>query len=131
VLQCGMKPYTYLNLTKDGNEIFYVGAGTGKRSRAKKYRNIAWMDRAANGFTATIVAHWDTMEEAYQHEILLISCFKDMGLILTNVADGGPGACGTKGNKGTKWTQPQRDRMSQQRKGKLLGPRKKHLVQTV
>ena len=41
-----------------------------------------------------VLAHWGTEKEAFSHEVLLISCFKDMGYKLCNLTDGGEGASG-------------------------------------
>jgi hypothetical protein len=43
-----------------------------------------------------LLASWDTEEEALDHERLLISCFRDMGVGLTNKSDGGEGTSGFK-----------------------------------
>jgi hypothetical protein len=43
-----------------------------------------------------ILAHWDTEAEALDHEVLLISCIKDMGINLANLTDGGEGGTGYK-----------------------------------
>ena len=37
------------------------------------------------------MANWDTKKEAFDHEKLLISCFKDMGHPLINKTSGGAG----------------------------------------
>ena len=43
-----------------------------------------------------LLANWKTEEEALDHERLLISCFRDMGVELTNKSDGGEGTSGFK-----------------------------------
>ena len=43
-----------------------------------------------------ILADWDTEEEAFSHEVLLINCFRDMGYELANLTDGGDGTSGYK-----------------------------------
>jgi len=43
-----------------------------------------------------LLAGWDTEEEALDHERLLIACFRDMGVELTNKSDGGEGTSGFK-----------------------------------
>jgi hypothetical protein len=43
-----------------------------------------------------ILANWNTEEEAFSHEVLLISCFRDMGYELANLTDGGEGTFGLK-----------------------------------
>ena len=43
------------------------------------------------GYEVQILAYWKTNKEAFDHEMLLISCMKDMGIELTNLTDGGEG----------------------------------------
>ena len=59
-----------------------------------------------------ILANWDTEEEAFSHEVLLISCFRDMGYELANLTDGGDGT------SGYKQTEEHRKKNSLARKGK-------------
>ena len=43
-----------------------------------------------------ILARWDTEQEAFDHEVLLISCFRELGHKLANLTDGGEGFVGLK-----------------------------------
>lgn len=43
-----------------------------------------------------IIADWNTEQEAFEHEIVLIKCFRDMGYQLANLTDGGDGTSGYK-----------------------------------
>jgi hypothetical protein len=85
--------YTYAHLTKDTNQIFYIGKGSGTRAFEKgKDRNPHWTAVVSkHGYYATILARWGTEKEAYEHEKLLISSFIDMGYNLTNKTPGGEG----------------------------------------
>lgn len=89
--------YTYVHTKPDGT-IFYIGKGQGKRATAKSGRNKHWHNLVnKHGLNVEILAHWDTEQEAYDHEVLLISCFRDMGYELANYKNGGEGGgCGNK-----------------------------------
>ena len=96
------KYYTYSHCKPDGS-IFYIGKGMGDRVFSKDNRNIHWKRTVAKyGYEPQILAHWDTEEEAFSHEKLLISCFKDMGIKLVNLTPGGEGSAGYK------WTDEQK-----------------------
>ena len=43
-----------------------------------------------------ILADWNTEQEAFEHEKVLISCFRSMGYELANLTDGGDGTSGYK-----------------------------------
>ncbi len=92
-----MRYYTYVHYRNDTNSPFYVGKGCDNRYKSSKVRNRWWhhiVDKA--GFTPIIIAHWDTPEEAYEHERFLISCFRDLKYELVNQTDGGDGSKGWK-----------------------------------
>ena len=91
--------YTYAHTKPDGT-IFYIGAGSGRRAWSKTSRTQYWTNiEKKYGRQVEILANWKTSEEAFDHEKLLISCFRDMGYKLANFKDGGDG--GGKGNKHT------------------------------
>ena len=84
--------YTYCHITSDTNKIFYIGKGFGKRMFKKDNRNQHWHNIVAkHGYKAVKLASWKTSEEAFSHEKLLISSFKDMGHKLVNQSEGGDG----------------------------------------
>lgn len=85
-----MKTCTYIHKNQDG-KVFYVGAGSYHRMFNKSLRSKEWQEMAKNGRTTELVAWWNTKEEAFSHEKLLISCFKDMGHPLVNKTSGGLG----------------------------------------
>jgi hypothetical protein len=85
-----MQQYTYSHNKPDGTP-FYIGKGSGNRAH-KGTRNIYWKRVVAKyGYEVQILAYWKTHKEALDHEKLLISCFKDMGIKLANFTDGGEG----------------------------------------
>jgi len=84
------KHYTYSHQTADTGKIFYIGKGIKYRYKEKKGRNSYWQNIVAkHGFTAEILSYWNTEQEALDHEILLIKCFRDMGYNLANLSSGG------------------------------------------
>jgi NUMOD3 motif len=95
--------YTYAHTKPDGT-IFYIGKGKDKRAWSKNGRSTHWKNIVAKykNYDIQILANWDTEQEAFDHEILLISCFKDMGYKLINLTAGGDGP------SGYKWTEEQK-----------------------
>jgi hypothetical protein len=95
--------YTYAHAKPDGT-IFYIGKGTGRRAWSTKSRNSHWKNIVGKykDYGVEILANWDTEKEAFSHEVLLISCFKDLGYSLTNKTNGGDGASGYKHSEETK-----------------------------
>ena len=89
--------YTYAHINKDTNKIFYIGKGSKNRYKAIHKRSTHWNHIVnKHGFKAEILAYWDTEKEAFNHEKLLISCFKDMNYVLANKTDGGEGTASNK-----------------------------------
>jgi hypothetical protein len=89
------KFYTYAHYRNDTNELFYIGKGTEKRAWKRADRSELWSRiTKKHGRTVQILAYWDTEQEAFDHEKLLISCFRDMGKNLINFTDGGDGISG-------------------------------------
>jgi len=84
--------YTYAHVTSDTNKIFYIGKGTGRRMFRKDARNQHWHNTVnKHGYYSVKLADWKNELEAFEHEKLLISCFKKMGYKLVNQSDGGDG----------------------------------------
>jgi hypothetical protein len=82
--------YTYLHSRASDNLPFYIGKGVGKRAWKTTKRNNHWNNvRAKHGVKVEIVAHWQTEQDALDHEKFLIWCFRDMGFDLANIAEGG------------------------------------------
>ena len=82
---------TYIHRRNTDGKVFYVGMGSLHRMTNKSMRSAEWHEMAKNGRTVEFVANWDTKKEAFDHEKLLISCFKDMGHPLINKTSGGAG----------------------------------------
>lgn len=86
--------YTYFHTRNDTGAVFYVGKGKGSRAH-KQWRNPHWNNVDAKcGHTVHIAMNRLTEAEAFEHEKFLILCFKDMGIPLTNMTDGGDGTSG-------------------------------------
>lgn len=90
-----MSYITYAHYKPNG-DIFYIGKGTVSRAYSKQGRNIVWKRTVEKykSFNVKILCEWPTEDEAFQHEILLIDCFRDMGIQLVNIAKGGMGSSG-------------------------------------
>ncbi len=88
--------YTYAHYTPEGR-LFYIGKGQGNRAHKQYSRNKYWHQivQKHGSPKVQILANWDTEDEAINHEILLISCFRDLGYKLCNMTDGGEGTSGT------------------------------------
>jgi len=88
--------YTYAHYTPQGR-LFYIGKGSSeRRAYHMQGRNDYWNKIVAKygNPEVQILANWNTEEEAFSHEKLLISCFRDMGYELANLTDGGEGTSG-------------------------------------
>lgn len=87
-----MTYYTYIHAIPDGN-VFYVGKGTKGRVYSMSGRSLAWKEIVKNnqGVTMKIVQHFQTEEEAFQHEIALIELYIQNGCKLVNQTSGGKG----------------------------------------
>ena len=125
-----MRFYTYVHLTEDTNQIFYIGKGQKARRYSTKHNNHWQAIVNKHGFYSTILAHWETEEEALEHEKLLIASFKDIGYKLANKTDGGEGTSGiimteehrhklSLAKKGRKLSEEHRKNISKGNKGKV------------
>lgn len=87
--------YTYAHYKPD-NSVFYIGKGRGRRAWEKSSRSKRWKQlvQEVGDHKVEILAQWSTEQEAFDHEIFLIACFRDMGVDLINVSKGGYGASG-------------------------------------
>lgn len=92
-----MKFYTYAHYRNDSNVIFYIGKGTGNRAWSKRARNIHWNNIVnKHGYRVEILAYFETELEAFENEIHLIKCQKELGAVLVNMTEGGEGSSGFK-----------------------------------
>jgi len=98
-----MSFYTYAHSSPQG-KIFYIGKGMNDRAFAFSDRSHDWKRAVIHhsGVAVKILAHWDTEEEAFEHEKVLIDCFKDMNYTLVNLTGGGKGPYGYKQSEETK-----------------------------
>lgn len=87
--------YTYLHRRLDSGLVFYVGKGTRTRGASTSGRSEHWR-RVVNkcGYSIEVAGVWASEDEAFSHERLLISVFRDLGHPLINKTDGGEGAGG-------------------------------------
>ena len=87
-----MNYYTYAHSTTDGN-VFYIGKGVNNRAYSTCDRSIAWKNvvKKSRGYAIAILADWAFEDEAYEHEKLLIECFRSMNHPLVNLTSGGKG----------------------------------------
>lgn len=84
--------YTYIHYRKSDGKPFYVGKGANRRVASSHGRNEYWHRIAKkHGREHQILGYWDSAEEAYSHERLVISCLREMGYSLANMSDGGEG----------------------------------------
>jgi len=104
---------TYYHSKPDGT-VFYIGIGNAKRPYDFFKRNQYWKNIVSKygNPQVQVLAEWNTAEEAKQHEILLISCFKDMGYQLANLTNGGDGC------NGYKHTEEHKQKLSKRVSGK-------------
>jgi hypothetical protein len=111
------KFYTYVHRRADTGEVFYVGKGKRERAYAKQRRGDYW-DRvvAKHGLTVEIMAYFYEEAGAFDHERALIAEYREAGVRLVNMTDGGDGASGAKRSEETK------RRMSEAGKGKHPAP---------
>ena len=89
--------YTYSHATPEGR-LFYIGKGSGRRAYAFYQRSSYWNNIVSKYGTPTvkIISEWGTEQEALHHEIALIKCHREQGLVLCNLTDGGEGTSGYK-----------------------------------
>ena len=87
--------YTYAHYAPNG-KIFYIGKGIKDRAYSFSDRSDNWKRAVKDnkGLKIEILAHWDTEQEAFEHEKVLIDCFADMMHPLVNKTKGGKGAYG-------------------------------------
>ena len=90
--------YVYLHITKDTNEVFYVGKGKGNRAYKLSGRNKFWHNIVnKHGFKVKIIENNLTEDMAILLERKLITEYgrRDLGEgSLVNLTNGGDGICG-------------------------------------
>ena len=87
--------YTYAHSAPNG-KIFYIGKGVEDRAFSFSDRSYDWKKavKEFGGVQIEILACWDTEEEAFDHEKVLIDCFLGMKYKLANQTKGGKGTYG-------------------------------------
>jgi hypothetical protein len=87
----------YLHIRNDINEVFYVGIGSIKRAFSKFGRN-SWWKRITDKISYTTMIYQSGLndKEAKEIEMSLIKKFRQKGLNLCNLTDGGDGRIGSK-----------------------------------
>ena len=128
--------YVYMLVDPRNNQPFYVGKGRGRRCyfhswEAKhtdrvtyKLAKIRKIQRLGMSIIIRKVEQNVSDEQAKDLECLMISEFRDAGIDLTNLTDGGDGRAGYKPSAETiaktrhDWTDEQKKRISESLKGK-------------
>lgn len=83
--------YTYAHFATGRVLPFYIGKGKGYRAYEVNGRSTEWKIAAANGYSVKILATWDSEDDAFSHERLMISVFKSLSANLANKNAGGSG----------------------------------------
>ena len=124
---------TYAHYTPQGR-LFYIGKGSEKRAQSLKGRNKYWhrVVQKHGRPDIQILANWKTNEEACDHEMLLIECFKDLGHKLVNMTAGGEGTYGVvPWNKGIPWSDEVKAKLGLKNKGRTDWIGRKHTAATI
>ena len=110
--------YVYEHWRLDRDECFYVGKGKGNRAYVVKDRNrhhkaiMAKLNRIGFAMEVRIVASGLSEQEAFDLEVRRIAFWRESGVDLTNLTNGGEGATGLKHSEEMK------RRLSELNKGK-------------
>lgn len=111
------KFYVYVHYRADSLALFYVGKGGGNRYKDTFSRNRYWRNVVnKHGFVTQILHYFDNETDAFNCEKYLIKKFRDDGLELTNLTDGGEGSSGHKTSEETK------AKLSKANKGRKMPP---------
>lgn len=119
--------YVYKHIRNDNNQVFYIGIGKKKnRMMSNRSRNKHWYNIVNKvGFTYSVVEDDLSWEEAVSREIFWINFYgrKNNGNgSLTNMTNGGEGACGRILSDDTK------KKISKSHKGKTLSEEHKRKI---
>jgi hypothetical protein len=120
-----MKYYIYHWIRKDTDEPFYVGKGSGNRASHKK-SNKGWKNITSKVECFwEIIKYFDDEQQAYLYEHILIEEYKKLGYKIINQTEYSEG--------GSSWayTDEVKQRQSENRKGKGLGPRSEEWKQNI
>lgn len=87
--------YVYQHLKTATGEIFYVGKGMGRRAYDKYHRSKYWKNiEAKHGVTVEFIKEGITESESLELEIATIESYRQQGLQIINMTDGGDGTTG-------------------------------------
>lgn len=87
--------YVYVHRRLDTGAIFNVGKGSGLRAWKVDGRNVYWKRIVKKvGYSVDIVVAGLTEDKAFGHEMGLIKHYRNLGLKLVNMTDGGEGKSG-------------------------------------
>jgi len=92
-----LKPifYVYQHRKADTGEIFYVGKGMGRRAYDSFHRSKYWKNIVAkHGLIVEFIKENITEPESLKLEILTIDSYRQKGLQIINMTDGGDGTTG-------------------------------------
>jgi len=110
--------YTYAHYRKSDDVLFYVGKGSTNRASTSRKRNPHWNNVVnKHGFYYKILESFESEDEALKKEEELISFYRESGVKLANVANGGTA------NSGRRHSEETRRQMSVARKGRKLAYR--------
>ncbi len=130
-----MSYVTYLHRRPDTYQIFYIGYGgirrpwrTHSSERTKYWNEVV---NVAGKPIIEVLATWECIDDALEHEKFLISCFKNLCQPLVNKAIGGKGTLGVpvpkeakekigKANRGRFVSQETRAKLSIAHKGRVF-----------
>lgn len=124
---------TYAHYTPQGR-LFYIGKGSEKRAQSLKGRNKYWhrVVQKHGRPDIEILANWNTNQEACDHEMLLIDCFKELGHELVNMTAGGEGTYGVAPwNKGKPWSDEVKSKQGIKNIGNKYWVGRKHTAETI
>lgn len=92
-----MEYYVYTYVRLDTGNVFYVGKGKGERAYSMKSRNPYFLNIVKSiPHQVSITKMNMTEEEAFEEETKLIAQYKEQGIELANMTDGGEGISGYK-----------------------------------
>lgn len=87
-----MKFYVYRWFNISTNFTFYVGKGCKKRYKSKSKRNKLFLKYISeNECSSEIISYFETEQEAFEEEALLIKKYKSIGECICNIDSGGHG----------------------------------------
>lgn len=121
-----------MHVRADDGRVFYVGKGVGSRAWREGGRTEWWSRvKNAHGLKVELCAFWPSEKDAYEHEKLLIECFREANMPLVNSTSGGDGgweatpelrARLSASAKGRQHTAETKARMSASRTGRKRDP---------